>query len=62
MNDKQELAIRRLCSRYRCVFIASEWREAGTLDGLPEGYYVGTVGNERNRLYVGVSPEGHISS
>lgn len=63
MNAKQEQAIRDLCERYgigpkeRVDTILYGFMKE--MVGLPKGYYSGWI---LRRLYVGVSPEGHISS
>lgn len=63
MNDKQREALKGLCERYNVPFEESNYRP--TFD-LPEGWVAGWVGNIVNGffngIYVGCSPEGHISS
>ncbi len=55
MNDAQELALRRLCDGYKVPFDKTAYT---TQFDLPPGYVAGWVGP----IYVGVSPEGEISS
>lgn len=59
MTDKQDQALRRLCSRYGVDFDTQTFRKASRIDGLPDGYVCGWVAK---RIYVGCSPEGEISS
>lgn len=55
MTQAQRDALRRLCDRRGIVF--DEDRYHPQFD-LPPGYVAGWVGN----LYVGVSPDGEVSS
>lgn len=55
MTAAQEAALRRLCDGYHVPFVPSEY--SSQFD-LPSGYVAGWVGP----IYVGVSPEGEVSS
>lgn len=55
MTDAQRAALTSLCERYGVEFDASHYRP--TFD-LPSDYVAGWVGT----IYVGVSPDGRVSS
>ena len=55
MNDMQRAALRRLCDGYKVEFVEANY---GPAFDLPSGYVAGWVGP----IYVGVDPEGVISS
>jgi hypothetical protein len=55
MTDAQELALRRLCDGYNVPFVKIKYHPQFD---LPPGYLSGWVGP----IFVGVSPEGEISS
>jgi hypothetical protein len=57
MTPAQEQALRSLCERYGVAFDAEQFKP--TFD-LPSGYVAGWVGGDK--LYVGCSPDGQISS
>ena len=57
MTDAQRAALQRLSERYNVPFDEADFRP--TFD-LPTGYVAGWIG--KDRLYVGCSPEGDISS
>ena len=60
MNDKQILALAKLCARYNVGFVMADFNPA--FDCGP-GWYEGWIGGEGQRIiYVGVSPEGDIHS
>lgn len=59
MTNKQKNAINDICKRFGVPFNTNHWHQAGMLDGLPVGYVCGWVGD---KIYVGVSPDGRISS
>lgn len=56
MTDKQELALRRLCDRYKVPFDSENWHRAFD---LPNEWVCGWVGTN---IFVGCSPEGEIHS
>lgn len=63
----QETALYAICARYNVEYNPDHYHPTGILDGLPEGYYAGWVGGWQIQkthptLYIGVSPEGRISS
>lgn len=61
MTDAQRDALTDLCARYRVPFIEEAWSPAGF--DLPNGYVAGWVGEGKfGAVYVGVSPEGVVSS
>ena len=55
MTNAQRQALQALCERYHVPFKPSDFKPAY---GLPKGYVAGWVGP----IYVGVSPDGQISS
>lgn len=55
MNEKQEAALRELCGRFSQEFRPEDFRHPFD---LPEGWVAGWAGS----IYVGVDPEGRISS
>lgn len=59
MTDAQRAALTRLCERYGVEFDASHYR--ATFD-LPSDYVAGWVGGTAGTIYVGVSPDGRVSS
>jgi hypothetical protein len=60
MNEAQATALRTLHERYKVPFDPSQFTPQFD---LPTGYVAGWVGAPNYRkLYVGVSPEGEISS
>lgn len=59
MNKKQEAALRQLCERYKVEFNPLHY--SPTFE-LTANWVAGWVGGSSNTLYVGVSPEGEISS
>ena len=66
MTDAQELALRRLCDRYGVRFSVDHYLPQFD---LPEGYVAGWIGGSQHAwsksqptIYVGVSPEGKVSS
>lgn len=60
MTDAQRKAITALCDRYGVPFIEDAW--SPKFD-LPDGYVAGWVGEGSvGAIYVGVSPEGEVSS
>jgi hypothetical protein len=70
----QEAALSAICERFEVAYDPSHYHPTGILDGLPDGYFAGWVGGDEHSafierapgvkatIYVGVSPEGHISS
>ena len=56
MTDVQQFALERLCKAYRVLFDPSTFT---TRFDLPPGYVAGWIGDH---IYVGVSPEGDVSS
>lgn len=62
MTDAQRTALVNLCERYGVPFDPSHFTTGAAWD-LPPGYVAGWVGGpDVQKLYVGCSPEGHISS
>lgn len=65
MTDAQELALRRLCQGFNVRFRVDDYHPQFD---LPEGYVAGWVGGYQptgspyRTIYVGVSPEGEVSS
>jgi len=59
MTNEQREALQQLCERYGVTFDESHYRP--TFD-LPSTWLAGYVGGDSSKLYVGVSPEGRISS
>lgn len=59
MNDKQAASIRRLCDGYKVPFDETAARFEVSPFDLPAGYVAGWIGAY---LYVGVSPEGDVTS
>jgi hypothetical protein len=59
MNKAQEAALWKLSRRYDVEFRA-EWYTLAF--DLPPGYVAGWIGGLAQRLYVGVDPNGAISS
>jgi hypothetical protein len=57
LTDKQVHALSALCHRYNVTFDESNFLPAFD---LPPGYVAGWIGNDR--IYVGCSPDGDISS
>lgn len=57
MTDPQRVALLQLCHRYGVPFDEDSF-ERDPFD-LPTGYVAGWIGSH---IYVGCSPEGHISS
>lgn len=57
MTPRQYDALAGLCHRYKVEFDPEKFTPAFD---LPPGYVSGWIGG--NRIYVGVSPEGEISS
>lgn len=55
MTNEQRCALQRLCNSYKVEFVPSSFH---TRSDLPPGYFAGWVGP----IYVGVCPEGRISS
>lgn len=63
MTPAQKEALIDLCERYGVTFTESDY-EVAPFD-LPPGYVAGWVGGAltaRRTIYVGVSPEGEVSS
>ncbi len=67
MTEEQVIAMWRLCGRYNVPFREDDYYP-GTGDGLPDGYFAGWVGgwkpgsDRKKTIYVGVSPDGYVSS
>ncbi len=67
MTEEQVIALWRLCGRYGVQFNEIDYYPGGA-DGLPDGYFAGWVGgwrpgsNRKKTIYVGVDPEGRVSS
>ena len=61
MNEAQRAALTALCGRYNVPFSESDFRAAFD---LPAGYVAGWVYDTHHAgiIYVGVDPEGRISS
>lgn len=59
MNEIQRKALCALCSRYKVEFDEEHYKPAFD---LPAGYVAGWVGGPAQKLYVGCSPTGEISS
>ena len=59
VTDDQAAAIINIHVRYRVSLHPADWHPAFD---LPPGYVAGWVGGPEQRLYIGVSPEGDISS
>jgi len=65
MSGKQEMtamqlaALADLCQRYHVRFDAESYHPQFD---LPPGYVAGWIGTPENGIFVGVSPEGRISS
>lgn len=61
MNAKQRTALQKLCDRYNVQFVESDY-VVNPFD-LPAGWVCGWIGGGSDpKLFVGCSPEGHISS
>lgn len=67
MTEEQVIALFRLCGRYGVQFNEIDYYP-GKGDGLPDGYFAGWVGgwkpgsDRKKTIYVGVSPEGYVTS
>lgn len=63
MTPDQKNALMQLCNRYGVTFVESDY---GPTFDLPDGYVAGWVGGLMHEglptIYVGVSPEGDVSS
>lgn len=64
MTAAQEKALRNICARYGVPFHAEDYNP---MFDLPDGYVAGWVGGAYQQengptIYVGVSPEGDVSS
>ncbi len=70
LTEAQTEALRNLCTRYNVTFDAGDYRPAFD---LPTGWFGGWVGGDKHgyangerqpntTIYVGVSPEGSVSS
>ena len=61
MTRRQEASLRALCARYGQEF---RFRDYGFRFDLPVGYVAGWVGGSGGSqpIYVGVDPEGRVSS
>jgi hypothetical protein len=62
----QDVALSAICERYSVAYQPEHYINR-PMDGLPDGYVSGFVGGweiqkEHPTIYIGVSPEGHISS
>lgn len=62
----QDVALSAICERYLVRYDPSHYVNR-PIDGLPDGYVSGWVGGwdiqkTHPTIYVGCSPEGHISS
>ena len=64
MTSKQIAALRAIVERYGGTYDSTDFPASGGLEGLPDGYVSGWVKNGlgENRIYIGCSPEGAISS
>lgn len=65
MTEEQVIALYRLCVRYNVPFREKDYYRDFS---LPDGYFAGWVGGwtpgsaRKKTIYVGVSPDGRVSS
>lgn len=66
LTSEQDASLRNICERYYVAYDPNHYQHR-PIDALPEGYVSGWVGGQEIQkthptIYIGVSPEGHISS
>lgn len=62
MTPQQREVLQKLCARYKVEFHHADYTPQFD---LPEGYvagWIGGTGSGHRTIYIGVSPEGEISS